>query len=217
MIGTRFLVVMAALAVSPTVIAGPVWDEHTHGDAGSLLSTAHVTTGAGSLSTILGRLGINPFVGGEDTEDLFRIRITDPAAFFAMTTVNGAAGSSEFDTQLFLFDQAGHCVLGNNDDPNGGVGSLLTGVFNTGIYYLAITGVGNQPRSISGDMFLLPLVGITPPNGPGAGDPLTGWSGGGPGGEYVIHLDGAEVAEVPGPGVLATLVGLIAVGRRRVR
>src|SRR5262245_8540628 len=92
--------VALSLACPVAANAGPLWDELANGggDAGHLISNAQITVGIGALGTIKGSLA-----NGNDMEDVFKIRITDPLNFSATTTTN-PFGTSGFDTQLWLFN-----------------------------------------------------------------------------------------------------------------
>lgn len=186
---------------------GDVWGEQ--GDAGQLLGDAQITVGTGSLDEIQGHHTANDI-------DLYCIRITDVGAFSATTT-----GGTSLDTQLFLFDANGYGVTHDDDDPNGGLQSRITGQFvqAPGLYYLAISAYNADPQSISGAIWAnSPFNVERAPDGPGAGDPLSSWStGGASDGGYSIFLTGAGFCEVPAPGALALLGlgGFAAAGRRR--
>ena len=120
------------------------------GDAGNLPSSANMTDGVGSLTTILGNLSApDPFDAVMDV-DMFGIYISDPTAFTASTV--GAPGFYVDDPQLFLFTSAGIGVFMNDDDPSGlngsqsALGALPFG-FLAGLYFLAIGWWDNEPVS----------------------------------------------------------------------
>lgn len=183
------------------------------GDAGDLVTNYRTTTGSGFLDAITGRIA-----SGTDA-DLFLIYISQPAIFQALAT--------GFDTQLFLFQKSGHGVMAN-DDGGGGLNARLRNVFPSpsvslpGFYLLGITSFDRDPVSLGGLIFpSSPFSPIYGPTGPGGGQPLSGWTGTGGTGNYVIRLTGVEAGAVtanPEPGTLvmlgAGLVGL-AVWRRR--
>ncbi len=197
----------AALALSGAAF-GDVWVEQ--GDAGDLIGTAQHTVGSGSLDSISG-------VHITDDVDLYCIRILDVGRFFATTT-----GGTSFDTQMWLFDADGYGVSFDDDDPNGGLQSRLTGQFvpGPGIYYLGVSRYNRDAVDGSGALLWnsSPFNVERAPDGPGAGNPLAGWvNTTSAGGEYTIFLGGAGFCEVPAPGALALLGlgGFAAAGRRR--
>ena len=124
-------------------------------------------------------------------------------------------------------------LLGNRDAAMGNDASMLgpmssdgTIVITEGIYYLAITGGAGLGVADPGRFpidgvsvpifFVADLLGtpfdILSPD-PAAGV-VTGWTGEGGVGSYVIHLEGVEFVPAPGAaGVLA--LGLLALRRRR--
>lgn len=203
---TALLAGAAVLALSG-VAFGDVWVEQ--GDAGQLLGDAQHTVGSGTLDEIRG------FHDANDA-DLYCIRITDAGRFIATTT-----GGTSLDTQLFLFDADGFGVTHDDDDPNGGLQSRLTGQFipAPGIYYLAISTYNMDPSSSLGEIWNSSPFGVErQPDGPGAVGALESWgSSGGTAGEYSIFLEGASFCEVPAPGAFALLGlgGIAAAGRRR--
>ena len=212
----KFFGVSAVLACSGMAF-GQVWNEGP--DAGSLPGTAQVVVGVGTLTDIFGTTSPNDLV------DLYLIRIIDPVGFLAHTDPSGG-GTASFDTQLWLFDASGLGILAN-DDKTGGTGfrswlklpaddgtmPVLPGVGN---YYIGITGWNNDALSSGGDIFFAATFSeVTGPDGPGAGSPLNGWSGGGANGSYQIHLVGAEFIPAPGAMALFGLGGLLAMRRRR--
>ena len=191
--------VLAAL-VSPA-LAGD-WNEIP--DAPELLP-GQITVGTGPLDRIIGNLG-----GGAD---LYCIRIVDEASFRASTV-----GGATFDTQLFLFDQNGNGVA-FNDDSASTLQSTLTSQFVTanGVYFLAVSQFDYDADSSGGAIWAdTPFGTERAPDGPGAANPLSAWSGGtGNGGDYTIQLGGASY-HVPEPSALALLaLGALSMFRRR--
>ncbi|RKX56840.1 MAG: hypothetical protein DRP29_09135 [Thermodesulfobacteriota bacterium] len=75
------------------------------GDAGNLPASAQSVTGTGIISDIYGTLS------SDNDVDMFKIYIYDPENFYA-STINDDTTVS--DTQLFLFDENGYGVLGND-------------------------------------------------------------------------------------------------------
>ncbi len=222
----RVHVIAGAVGVlfSCAAVAGPNWVE-PGGGAGSSLATADEPSGSGLLHTISGRLrGPADGQGASDFEDVYRIFISAPTAFSARTF--GGPGSATFNTQLWLFDASGRGLLGNDDAGPGEPGSLLlsmstdlTGVQITtpGVYYLAISGLGNVPVSAGGMIFeFVTPFEISGPDGPGGAAPLQGWSGAGAFGDYVIELQGVSfVPSVGSAGVMGVFMGMVGTCRRR--
>lgn len=117
--------------------------------------------------------------------DLYRIEITDAAAFAAETTTAPGA-----DTVLFLFDTNGFAIAGNDDITGGNAvtqyWSRLTGITGlaNGTYLLAISRWPYFPVSAGGQIFpidtvtevLIPDQGVALPTGVGGGQALTGWA-----------------------------------------
>lgn len=218
---------VALLVTAGAAGAGPDWIER--GDAGSTLDTAQAPIRPDDfavLSTITGSLtGPGADRGGGDFEDLYIIAITDPGTFY-ITLIN-----ADFNPQFFLFNitlaNQAYGLLANDD------ASLLsnlpvltpmatdaTGVVITapGDYLLAITGFGNQPRSITGHIFNQATpTEISGPDGPGGFNPLRDWTGGGEWGNYNFALEGTDFPRTPAPGAAALLMlgGLSATRRRR--
>ena len=207
-------------------VAASTWFEV--GDAGKLPATAQVTVGSGPLTAISGAVETND-------ADLFQISITGTTPFSAATNGElGSAADPAFDTQLFLFNSDGLAVAGNDDHPGGSPGGspfhsqILPISLTAGIYYLGISGFNNDPQSAGGAMFPSFLFNAQygpadgNPTGPGAGDPLSGWSDSGDSGDYFIGLQGASFAvSVPEPITLLLMgLGLAGLGigsRRRIR
>ncbi len=164
---------------SITVSAIPVpWIED--GDAGDLPDTAQVPSGTGNLAAITGTLD-------PSDADMFRIRVCDYANFSA-TTVGGAA----FDTQLFLFNTDGMGVSFNDDST--GLQSRVTGQFLSadGDYLIALAGYNHDAVDSAGAIIWAntPFGTERQPDGPGAANPIAGWTGTGGGGPYTIEFTG---------------------------
>ena len=165
------------------------------GDAGDLPGTAQAVTGGGPLDTISGT------ISGD--VDMYQIYIASPAAFSAYAT--------GWDPMLFLFDQAGMGVYGDDDSGLGLDAFLPAGdtysPTTPGIYYLAISTFYSMPSSSTGEIFTFiypPLI----PTGAGIGNPVSSWVSGSGEGGYTIELTGA--APIPAPG--AILLGSIGAG-----
>lgn len=96
--GLTFAVSLSTSAVAQT--DGPEWVEDN--DAGSLPIDAQITAGNGGMQGIQGILEGGAYPGDGDFEDMFLIRILDPAIFSVRTDIDGD-GQADFDTQLWLF------------------------------------------------------------------------------------------------------------------
>lgn len=214
-----------AVFLSCSAFAGPEWPET--GDAGSIPATAQPVAGIGPLQSIKGALAM-PLTGPGDFEDMYLIKISDPANFCAKTVINPITCCGEpfpvtqptnFNTQLWIFKTDGRGLLGNDDDPadpprsrlgnaaNDASGAAIT---TAGLYYIAITGgPGNDPQSSTGPIFNQALVTeVSGPDGAGGANPIIGWTGGGPASQYQILLCGASFVE-PGDIPTASEWGLI--------
>ena len=156
-------------------------------DAGELPGTARTVLGSGSLTQITGTLSLN-------NADMYRISICDFANFSASTV-----GGASFNTQLFLFDANGMPVE-FDDDTLANTQSTITNQFVTanGDYYLAISAADRDPVSSTGAIWLdTPFTTQRGPDGPGAANAISGWTGtGDPGATpaYTITLTGACAA-----------------------
>ncbi|HTJ55262.1 MAG TPA: DVUA0089 family protein, partial [Nitrosospira sp.] len=171
------------------------------------------TTGVGALTEIDGTL--SPWAG--DGQDMYRIHI-DGGRTFSATTVGGVAG---FDSELFLFDNNGKGVYGNDDVVSDNApatlpaGNALTPIAS-GDYYLVITQCCSEPTSSGGQIFPVSDTfdnhnnDINGPTGPGGTLPVISYSGlyedipGG--GSYRVFLTGAHAAIVPEPQAFALML-----------
>lgn len=170
------------------------WDEQVNGggDAGDVPSNAQAVYRADltpCVSPVTRISGVR--ADGADT-DMFVICITDLTSFSASTV--GLAG---FDTQLWLFRCDGTGVVHNDD--SGGLQSRIdnsTGCLiglQSGVYLLAITGYNQDPVDANGNLLWnnMPFGEVRCPDGPGAANPMVGWTGSGGSGNYGIALTGA--------------------------
>ncbi|MDG2201531.1 MAG: DVUA0089 family protein [Phycisphaerales bacterium] len=216
----------AATALTATTalgaIQGPNHEEDD--DAGSNVNNAKKLTGAGALNTITGALtGSNR--GEGDFQDVYEVYISNPEIF----RLQFAPTDGGFNTMLWLFDQEGRGLLGNDNSfidgeptPLSFLGNSSTdGSFqlvNPGRYYIAISGFNSQPVSAQGSIFNLgdDLFGVYGAQGQGANAPQIGWTQDGDIGSYFLHLDGVEFIPLPAPGALA-LLGLAGLRSRRRR
>src|SRR6187402_3631151 len=80
------------------------------GDAGDSPGTAQIAAGSGPLTSILGQ------IDSSADDDIYRIRISDPANFSASSNNSGTQLSVDHDTILFLFDEFGFGIIANDDD-----------------------------------------------------------------------------------------------------
>jgi hypothetical protein len=186
-----------------------------------------VCSGTGTLGLITGSLAAVRDAQAIDFEDMFLIRITDPVNFTART--DPGFGSATFNTELWLFrldasnKLLAYGLLGNDEILGGpagpsrlqppatdGTGQTIPGA---GLYLLAISGQGNDPRSAGGAIFnQASATEVSGPDGPGGPGAHNSWTGAGPVGNYSIHLVGAAlVPPVPamtplGGAILASLV-----------
>jgi subtilisin-like proprotein convertase family protein len=179
-----------------TILACPpanTWYEVANGggDAGNLPSSAQVVVGTASgapVAQIRGSLD-----SGSDV-DMYQIDICDQSLFSA----SSFPGTS-YDTQLFLFNNAGLGVVMNDDVPEGfpgdatlqsRIGNSL--VLNGGTYYLAISRYDADPASGGVDIWLdTPFDTERAPDGPGAAGAVDAWSTTtSAAGNYVIVLEG---------------------------
>ncbi|MFL6531657.1 MAG: DVUA0089 family protein, partial [Chthoniobacterales bacterium] len=150
---------MAALAVV-FGIGNPLLNAQVFteiGDAGQTPGTAQnsgIVQAAGGTgrSTVLGT-----FLSPTDA-DVYRLTINAPGTFSistlnTLTQSNGGPGG--LDTQLFIFDAAGHPIV-MNDDANGLAlqstipsATPFMSALAAGIYYIAISLAGNDPVNIN--------------------------------------------------------------------
>jgi hypothetical protein len=202
---------MAASLLSASAVRAAPWSEV--GDAGELLASAQQPTGAGSLDSISGSIST------VDDQDLFRIFISDPTAFSAVTTGGDPTDpATQLDSMLALFDSSGVGIVLNDDrvlnDGNSQLGALPLGA-TPGIYYLAIfddsslpvSGAGAFPGDLIWTQPIFPFTGQRAPDGGGGSSPLSEWvaeSNNALGSAYSIALTG--VTFVPEPSISALLL-----------
>lgn len=218
-----FFVACAAFAVmlaSPAF--GQVWNEM--GDAPDGVPARQDTAGIGPL------LNINGATSSVDQDwvDTYSIVIIDPVDFYATTasSVGRNTGSATFDTRLWLWDEQGNVLLGNDDTASDGLQSTISdpstfagftggavnadaqGIFLApGKYLLSISGFDNDPFDAAGvDLVNLgsPFSDLRGPN-QNAGA-FSVWGQAGATGEYRIELGGATFCTIPEPASSTLLV-----------
>ena len=207
---TALLAGTICYGLSASVAQAVMIDEESP-DAGELVTTAQDTTGVGaSLDSISGSLiNLGTTADPVDDVDLYKIMITDPAAFSVTVT---ASLSGNNDAMLYLFDSAGIQVLVDDD----GSGSLLP-QFNAGA--LAGSPVGDYLLAFNLFITNPDDVASTPPtlNSGWFRDPIPYQEG-----PYTLNLTGvstaAETPPVPEPEILALFgLGLAGLGLARRR
>ncbi|MFA6044414.1 MAG: hypothetical protein WC718_05470 [Phycisphaerales bacterium] len=166
------------------------WEESVQGggDAGESLFDPQQVTGSGSLTSVGGSISFN----GADS-DFFLINICDPASFFADTAAGTGGGGDLTDTQLWLFKTDGTGVEFNDDTT--GVRARIDASFvvDPGNYILGISGYNRDAIDADGSLIWnnAPFGGVRAPDGPGAFNPIAGWTGTSATGAYRIDLGGA--------------------------
>lgn len=206
-------------------LSAAIWTEVV--DAGDIPGSAQVTSGSGTLNTIVGTIDNSLY---EDI-DMFAIQVSDPGNFSASLFSDPLTGL--LDTYLFVFDSAGRGVVADNDaflipgplDPISEIHvGALTGQ-SAGLYYLAIsTGLafleGDLPLDGYVDFIFDPLD-LDSDTGSGnvlpvSNDPITAWnldSDDLDDGAYEIQLTGTEYANeaIPEPSsfLVWSLIGVI--------
>jgi hypothetical protein len=169
------------------------WDETANGggDAGDLPATAQIVTSPDATPCETPVTRVRGDLGASDA-DMYVICITDPASFSATTV-----GSTGFDTQLWLFRCDGTGVV-HNDDCGTSLQSCIDNSTNCiqqgGIYLLAISRYNLDPVDANGQLIWnnTPFGSIRCPDGPGAANPIAGWTGSTTAaGRYIIQLQGA--------------------------
>jgi hypothetical protein len=172
------------------------WDEQFYGggDAGDLPATAQLVTLPDQTPCQSPVTRIRGDNGASDV-DMYVICITDPANFVASTV-----GTTDWDTQLWLFRCDGTGVVHNDDNPDAttGLQSRIDNRTNCiqqgGIYLLAISRYNRDAVDANGNLLWnnSPFREVRCPDGPGAANPVAGWTGTtSAGGRYVISLQGA--------------------------
>jgi len=153
-----------------------LWNADTVADVGDLPGTSSEVTGRGTaIKNISGNIDL-------DDADMYKIRVCDKNVFQVT-----AVGGSSLDTMVWLFDLTGKGIVMNDDSSatngqstiGGATGSPL--VTANGLYYLAISEFQHTPFDVSSQqLWLFPQASAivqAAPDGPGAANPLTGWTG----------------------------------------
>ncbi|MCS7301727.1 MAG: DVUA0089 family protein, partial [Fimbriimonadales bacterium] len=181
------------------------WDETDNGggDAGDLPITAQIITRNDAqpcqtpIQRVRGRLGV-------DDVDMYVICITDPAQFSASTV-----GTTDWDTQLWLFRCNGLGVVHNDDNPDASQG-LQSRIHNrtncisqAGVYLLAISRYNRDPVARDGQPLWNPAGaarGVRCPDGIRANQPVAAWAGAtlAEPTRYIIQLTGASFVSASG-------------------
>ncbi|MDW8050947.1 MAG: DVUA0089 family protein [Armatimonadota bacterium] len=172
------------------------WDEIANGgsDAGDLPSNAQIVALSGQTPCQSPVTRIRGDNAANDV-DMYVIYIQDPANFVASTIGTPTA----WDTQLWLFRCDGRGVVFNDDNPDGtGTLSRIDNRSNCitepGVYLLAISRYNRDAVDANGQLLWnnLPFNAVRCPDGPGAANPVAGWTGTtSAGGRYIITLQGA--------------------------
>jgi hypothetical protein len=173
-------------AAAPGYVSAQTWTEV--GDAGSLVSTAQTTAGNGPLTAISGTLSADTDI------DMYCIYVNDPASFRA-----GMLCVVFQEPHLWLFDALGFGLSHDDGCQAGFTGVAAPFAPVAGTYYLAVGGFGALALNGASNIWTYsagnPIAGQRAPDGPAAGLPLTGWSGGQigqyPGPNYTVNLTGA--------------------------
>ncbi|MFN7162700.1 MAG: DVUA0089 family protein, partial [Fimbriimonadales bacterium] len=122
--------------------------------------------------------------------DMFAIYIADPATFQAETNTT----STNFDSQLWLFDVNGNGIV-HDDDSAGSLRSRITNANNCipspGIYYIAISRYNRDPRNCDDNAIWTGTANACAIAGRGR---VASWTGTTAAGNYEIVLTGAFTA-----------------------
>jgi hypothetical protein len=174
---------LALTALTATALAQVDWTEQ--GDAGDLPETAQAT--GTDTSTPLG--SISGALDANDV-DMFAIYIADPSAFQAETNTT----TTNFDSQLWLFDVNGNGIV-HDDDSAGGLRSRITNANNCipgpGTYYIAISRWNRDPRDCDDNAIWTSVSNACAVAGRSR---VASWTGSTSAGTYQIVLQGAFTA-----------------------
>ncbi|GIV10746.1 MAG: hypothetical protein KatS3mg020_0237 [Fimbriimonadales bacterium] len=173
------------LLASTALIMGAQAQWTETGDAGDLPETAQATGTDTStpLPSISGALAA-------DDVDMFAIYIADPATFQAETN----STTTNFDSQLWLFDVNGNGIV-HDDDSAGGLRSRINNANNCipgpGIYYIAISRYNRDARNCDDAAMWTSASNACAVSGSGR---VASWSGTTAAGNYEIVLTSAFTA-----------------------
>ena len=181
---------LAASLLLPTALSAQTWTESTPG-AGQSWSTSETPLGAGPLTSIQGTIAAGR------SADIYLVRIDDPSTF-RVSSVGGAG----FDTQLWMFGVDGRGIAFRDDD-SGSVQSTLSGHFAVaGTVLIAVSEYDNDALDHSGNQLWndSPFGTERAPDGPGALNSFTQWSGtSATARPYTLTLRGASFAAEANP------------------
>lgn len=166
----RLLLLLAALLVLVAASAAFAQSWTETGDAGELVGAAQSTNGSGALTSI------NGVLSGHGDVDLYCVQLTSvPPAGLPLVSV-ACAGHS--DPTPYLFSAAGIGLDANMTCAGGLKETVAPNIsLSPGQYYVAIAHGDWLPQSAGGNIWQMLFSGPMWPNGPGAGSPLTGWTG----------------------------------------
>ncbi len=194
--GCIAFILVAWLSVAMAVTT--VTEEPVNGDAGDLPGAAQDVTGIDLDDD--GILEIRGRIATTDDVDMYRIEITEPNEFSAISFFD--AGVFIEDSQLFLFDANGNGICANEDNPNLPAddperlyAALPLGsctIPQRGFYFLAISTSVRDPfvdvNDPDSEIFPdVPRQSVVTPRRSG---PVGGWVGSSEIGNYVFQLTG---------------------------
>lgn len=178
----------AALTLTAFTLPAQTWTEV---GAGSTSTSSETPLGRGPLTSIQGTLAAG------QAADIYLVHVDDPATFRAST-----AGGASFDTQLWVFDVDGRGLTFRDDDAGSGLSTVSGQFLGGGTVLIAVSEYDNDPLDSTG----VELWNDTPyaierqPDGPGAGNVFTQWSGtSATARPYTLTLAGASFAAEASP------------------
>ncbi len=179
---TLAIALLLAFVAMTTPALSQVWNES--GDAGEFPWTGQTPPGLYALNQINGSLQFDSDV------DLYCFEVLNPALFSASLQCMVAA-----DPNIWIFHFTGQGIAHNDVCAFSGK-TIPPGIVGVGTYYVAVAPFGRQAASIGGDIWQNALfTGPRLPDGPGAANNLSSWSGavGIPGVvPYTINFTGAS-------------------------
>jgi hypothetical protein len=191
------LVLLCLALIAPTARA-QAWAET--GDAGDQIATAQTTLGAGAITQITGSLPLS------DDVDLYCIKLASvPPAGTPLVQLTCVLQQSP---NVWLFDAAGNGVFMNETCAFGSKTLLAPSVSMTpGTYYVGVSYYNRNAISGGGNIWIPAVPGQRTPDGPGAGQPLSGWAGivvVNPPNPYTINLTGFVACSAATPTLRST-------------